>query len=113
MLDNKKMNQFTIVDIIERKIHFTNTNTTFDKIEFQYDNEGELQAYNEMLVDVKVMGENEFVSKYLNIINKLAVRFENEEFTDEKEIEKKSGYNNAIVSILKCINPIYEYDLKD
>lgn len=43
MLGNKKMIQFTIVDIIERKIHFTNT--IFDKIEFQYNNEGEPQAY--------------------------------------------------------------------
>lgn len=45
MLGNKKMIQFTIVDIIERKIHFTNTNTIFDKIEFQYNNEGEPQTY--------------------------------------------------------------------
>jgi hypothetical protein len=113
MLDNKKMTQFTMVDIIERKIHYTNTNSIFDKTEYQDNDKGELLAYNEMLVDVKVMSENEFVYKYLYIINKLAVQFENEEFTDKREIEKMSGYNNAIVSILKCINPIYEYDLKD
>ena len=41
------------------------------------------------------------------------VQFENEEFKDEKEIEKMSGYNNAIVSILECINPIYLYDIND
>ena len=112
-MNNKKLNQFTLVDVIERKIHFTNTNTIFDKTDFKDYNEGELMAYNEMLVDVKEMKENEFVSKYLKIINKLAVQFENEEFTDERKIEKMSGYNNAIVSILKCINPIYEYDLQD
>ncbi|MFT4416790.1 hypothetical protein ACLM5H_23280 [Fredinandcohnia humi] len=111
MIENKKMIQFSMVDIIERKIHFTNTNTIFDKIEYQYIDEGELQALNEMLVDVKVMNENEFVTKYLNIINTLAVQFEKEEFTDERESEKLSGYNNAIVSILECINPIYKYDL--
>ncbi|WP_342543641.1 hypothetical protein MHH33_09045 [Paenisporosarcina sp. FSL H8-0542] len=113
MIDDKKMNQFTLVDVIERKIHFTNTNTIFDKTEFKDINEGELLAYYEMLADVKEMKENEFVSKYLNIINKLTVQFENEELTDRREIEKMSGYNNAIVSILKCINPIYEYDLED
>lgn len=113
MFDDKKVAQFTMVDIIERKIHFTNTNTIFNKTEFQDDNEGELLAYNEMLLDVKVMSENEFVNKYLNIVNKLAAQFENEEFTDKREIEKMSGYNNAIVSILKCINPMYEYDLED
>ncbi|MED4531378.1 hypothetical protein [Metabacillus fastidiosus] len=113
MFADKKVAQFTIVDIIERKIHFTNTNTIFDKTEFQYENEGELLAYNEMLLDVKVMSENDFVNKYLNIINKLSVQFENEEFTDKRELEKMSGYNNAIVSILTCINPIYEYALED
>lgn len=70
-------------------------------------------AYNEMLADVKEIKENEFVNKYLNIIKKLAVQFEDEEFNDKTEVEKMSGYNNAIVSILKCINPIYEYDLED
>ncbi|MFJ8256390.1 hypothetical protein ACIQ4Z_03790 [Peribacillus asahii] len=113
MIDDKNLNQFTLVDVIERRIHFTNTNTIFDKVDFKDMNEGELLAYNEMLADVKEMKESEFVSKYLKIINKLAIQFENEEFTDKREIEKMSGYNNAIVNILKCINPIYEYDLED
>jgi hypothetical protein len=113
MIDDKKLNQFTLVDVIERKIHFTNTNTIYNKTDFKDNNAGELLAYNEMLADVKEMKENEFVSKYLNLINKLAVQFENEAFTDKREIEKMSGYNNAIVSILKCINPIFEYELED
>ncbi|QUW23892.1 hypothetical protein JSQ81_05305 [Sporosarcina sp. Marseille-Q4063] len=102
-----------MVDVIERKIHFTNKNTMLDKIDFKDNDEGELLAYNEMLADVKEMKEIEFVSKYLNIITKLKVQFEDEKFTDKKEIEKMSGYNNAIVTILKCINPIHEYDLGD
>ena len=113
VIDNKELNRFTLVDIIERKIHFTNTNTIFDKTDFKDNDEGELLAYNEMLADVKEMKENEFVSKYQDIINKIALQFESEEFKDEREIEKMSGYNNAIVYILKCINPIYEYDLED
>lgn len=112
-MNNQKLNQFTLVDVIERKIHFINTNTIFDKIELQDTHEGELMAYNEMLADIKEMKENEFVSKYLKIINKIAVQFEDKSFTDERKIEKMSGYNNAIVSILTCINPIYEYDLQD
>jgi hypothetical protein len=111
--ENKKMIQFSMVDIIERKIHFTNTNTIFNKIEYQYNNQGELQAYNEMLVDVRVMDENEFVNKYLTIINTLPVQIEKEESTDERDIQKMSGYNNAIVTILECINPIYKYDLNN
>ena len=112
MIEDKKLKQFTLVDVIERKIHFTNTNTIYDKTEFKDINEGELLAYYEMLADVKEMRENEFVSKYLTIIHKLA-QIENEELSDKREREKMSGYNNAIVSILKCINPIYEYDLED
>jgi hypothetical protein len=110
MTCNRKMIQFSLIDIIERKIHFTKTNTIFDKIEFQYIDEGELQAYNEMLVDIKDMEEGEFVNKYLNIINTLAGKFETD-ITDEKHREKMSGYNNAIVSILECINPILKYEL--
>ncbi|MDQ0232451.1 hypothetical protein J2S19_003762 [Metabacillus malikii] len=29
MIENKKLNQFTLIDVIERKIHFTNTNEGF------------------------------------------------------------------------------------
>ena len=113
MIDNKELTHFTLVDVIERKIHFTKTNTIFDKTDFKDNDEGEMLAYNEMLVDVKEMKENEFVNKYLNIRKILAVQFENEEFDDKKEVERMSGYNNAIVYILECINPIYGYDLED
>ena len=113
MIKDIKLNQFTLANVIERRIHFTNTNTIYDKTDYKYTNEGELLAYNEMLTDVKDMKESEFVNKYLDIINMLSIQFENESFTDENEIEKMSGYNNGIVNILKCINPIFEYDLKD
>lgn len=69
-------------------------------------------AYNEMLVDIAKMDEVEFVRKYLKIIRTLGIKFENKEFNNEKEIEKMSGYNNAIVTILKCIDPIHEFDLE-
>ncbi|MDQ0232614.1 hypothetical protein J2S19_003936 [Metabacillus malikii] len=60
-----------------------------------------------MLADVKEMKGNKFVNKYVNIIKKLALQFEDEKFNDKSEVEKMSGYNNAIFSILKCINLIY------
>lgn len=106
------MTQFTLEDVIERKIQFIKTNEIFDKADFKDNDEGEIIAYHEMLIDVKEMKETEFVSKYLNIMSKLGVLFENEEFTNQSEIEKMSGYNNAIASILKCINPMYEYDME-
>lgn len=101
------------MDVIEGKIHFVKTNTIFDKEDFKDNDEGELLAYNELLADAKEMNENEFVNKYLEIVNRLCKQFRNEEFKDEKQIDKMSGYNNAIVSVLKCINPIYEYELDD
>ncbi|HSQ88582.1 hypothetical protein [Romboutsia sp.] len=113
MLNNKKIKQFNIEDIIKRKIQFTITNSIFDKIEYKENDEGELLAYNEMLADIEIMCEDEFVSKYLEIVEKIGIQFDNKEILDEKEIEKMSGYNNAIVSILKLINPIHEYDLNE
>lgn len=105
--------QLTIEDIIERKIQFTITNSIFDKIEYKENDEGELLAYNEMLVDIKIMGEDTFINKYFEIIKKIGRQFENEEILDAKKIENMSGYNNAIVSILELINPIYKYDLNE
>ncbi|MGL4730586.1 MAG: hypothetical protein ACRCW0_03250 [Clostridium sp.] len=110
---NKKMKQFTIIDIIERKIKFIKCNTIFEKIEWKNNDEGELLAYNEMLDDVKLMNEEDFVTKYLKIVNNLSIQFNNEEILNQDDLEKMSGYNNAIISILKCINPIYEYDLSE
>ena len=63
MIDNKELTQFTLADVIERKIHFTKTNTIFDKTDFKDNDEGEMLAYNEMLVDVKEMKENETCKK--------------------------------------------------
>ena len=35
IINNKTLKRFTLVDVIERKIQFTNTNTIFDKIDFK------------------------------------------------------------------------------
>ena len=39
--------------------------------------------------------------------------FEEEEFNDKGEVDKLSGYNNTIVSIMRCINPQYGYASED
>lgn len=113
MLNNKKVINFTIEDIIERKIQFTISNTIFDKVENKENDKGELLAYNEMLLDIKIMSEDVFISKYLEIIERIGKQFENEEILDEKKIAEMSGYNNAIISIVELINPIYKYDLPE
>lgn len=110
-----KLNEFTLVDVINRKVRFTKTNPRFNIPDFQNDNEGALLAYSEMLEDIstKEMSEDEFVSKYLAIIKILSKKFENDEFENLDEIEKMSGYNNAIVSVLICLDPIYEYEVEE
>ena len=115
-MENKKLAEFTLLDIIERQINFTKTNTIFDRKDFETYNEGSLLALKEMLADVKEMTEDEFTNKYLNIMRKLADQFEGfeeKEFNDEGEVDKLSGYNNAIISIMMCINPQYQYPSED
>ena len=114
MINNKKMTEFTLIDVIERQVHFTKTNTVFDKTDFKDYDEGKLLAFSEMLKDINQMKEDEFVDKYRNIMKKLANRFEaNEAVEDESEVEKLVGYNNAIVTIMMCIDPNFEYELQD
>ncbi|MGB6406542.1 MAG: hypothetical protein WBF39_03645 [Planococcus donghaensis] len=110
---NKKLTEFTLKDVIERKITFTETNTIYDKKDYEDYNAGNLAALDEMLGDIKESNEEEFVKKYLEIMKGISKQFEKEEFTDTREVEKLSGYNNAIVDIMKCINPYYEYDVED
>ncbi|GAB6931147.1 hypothetical protein JCM10914A_51300 [Paenibacillus sp. JCM 10914] len=71
IISDKKLNQFTLEDVIQRKVQFTNTNTIFDKTDFKDNDEGELLAYHEMLSDVRGMTECEFVNKYVKIIKEL------------------------------------------
>lgn len=115
-MGNQKMAEFTLLDVIERQIHFTKKNTIFDEKDFETYNEGCLLALNEILTDVKEMDEDEFTNKYLLIMKKLAGQFEEleeDKFNDEGEVDKLSGYNNAIISIMMCINPQYQYPLED
>lgn len=110
---SKKMKQFTIVDIIERQMQFIESNTVFDKIEFKYDYEGKLLAYNEMLKDIKIMNENDFANKYFNIVKNLRTKLNNEESLNPEYVEKMSGYDGSIELILTYIDPMYEHDLPE
>lgn len=110
-ISNKKMMEFTLIDVIERQIIFTETNTVFDKKDFEDYNAGKFTAYNEMKADVKELNEDEFVEKYLKKMKRLSKQVEKEEIGDTREVERLSGYNNAIVSIMMFIDPIFEYEL--
>lgn len=118
-IDNKKLTEFTLIDIIERHIKFTRVNTLYDKEEYDgaYD-KVQLSAFAELLIDAKEMREIDFVDKYKVKITTLGNHFDqltidDKSSTDDKtEIERLSGYNNAIVAILACIDPLHEFDLE-
>ncbi len=103
------MRNINLVSIIQARISFIKMNTIFNREEMQYVYEGELKAYNEMLVDIDTYSVNDFTDKYLLIVKDLDISFENNKFLIESEREMWSGYNNAIVFVLSLIDPRYEY----
>ena len=57
-MNNKKLAEFTLLDVIERQINFIKTNTIFDTKDFETYDEGSLLALNEMSADVREMAED-------------------------------------------------------
>jgi len=70
-------------------------------------------AYKEILLDLRNFSESEFVTKYLDVVKELSKQIDKRELLPVSEMEEKAGYNNAIVSILSLINPIYEFETED
>lgn len=108
MADNKSLSQFTLLDVIERKIQFIKSKPIFD---IDYD-EGQLLIYYLMLADVKEMNEDDFMNSYLEYLTNYQQDFECNEYQDKEKLTNYfNGCRNAILSILKCINPIYEFQV--
>ena len=108
----KKVKQITLKEIVENNMEFCLNNDIFDKVEYANINEGEVLAYTQILDDIEVMSSDEFIEKYIRELKNLGKKLEDSRNLEEKEIEKLSGFNNAIVNVLKLINPIYEYMLE-
>ena len=109
---NKDMiKNINLRDIINARIDFIENNSIFDKNEYMYVNKGEINAYEEILLDIELLSVKAFIEKYISILKKINFTLENENLEESNEREKLSGYNNAIVFILSLINPIYEYEL--
>ncbi len=105
----KKVGKINLMDIINNKEKFILNNNIFNKEDYIIYNSGELLAYKEMKSDFCKLNTNQFVDKYLKKIVEIKKIIDEEKDTDK--IEKISGYNNAIVSILELIDPKYKYDL--
>jgi len=98
-----------LIDILCNKEKFISENDIFDKKEYATYNSGELLAYSEMKKDILILDIEKFVDKYLKILEELNQKIDKEK--NKENIEKLSGYNNAIISILELINPRYKYYL--
>ncbi len=110
-MNENKMKNFNLSDIITARINFINDNDIFDKNEYYYINMGEMKAYEEMLKDLEILCVSDFICKYRNFLIRINQDFEDNTIKDNNEREMLSGYNNAIVFVLSLINPIYEYEV--
>ena len=109
-LENELLSRFTLVNMIEREIMFIHKQALFDKAYYQSYDEGQLLAFEQMLEDVRVMYEDEFVNKYLTLLNTVTDSFKTSERQDEAIERKLAGYNDAISTIVTYIRPEYPYN---
>lgn len=92
----------TLENIIQRKIlYFQNDSNK----ELLATNAGYVRGFNQMLLDMNLT-ETEFIKKYLDIVRSLKDMFED----PEGNIDELSGYNNAIVDVLRLLDEKYLYD---
>lgn len=101
--------RLTLEEIILRQIEFIRSNSVFDKNENENYNKGRLLALEEILNDLPELNQEGFKVKYSRIVVQLGLRFDKGEIKDESELERYSGYNNGIVSILVLIDPKLEF----
>lgn len=105
-MENELLSRFTLANMIEREIMFIHKQTIFDKAYYQSYDEGRLLAFEQMLEDVRAMYEDEFVNKYLALLNSVTDPFK----TYEQQDHKLVGYNDAILTIITYIRPEYPYN---
>ena len=110
MYVSKKACDFNIKDILEKRIIFLDD--IIDEEENQIYKEGVLNAYIDMQKDMTLLNTDDFVKKYVYKLKEIGNILENKEASTVAETEKIIGYNNAVVSILEVIDPIYKYDLE-
>ena len=110
MYVSKKACDFNIKDILDKRIIFLDD--IIDEEENQIYKEGVLNAYIDMQKDMTLLNTDDFVKKYVYKLKEICNILENKEASTVAETEKIIGYNNAVVSILEVIDPIYKYDLE-
>lgn len=99
--------ELTLYDIINRKLQFVNKSEYFNTEEYKLYNEGETLAYKLIMEDLIKFDTNNFINKYIKIIININAKIALT--VDEEEKEWLAGYNNAVISVLELIDPVYKY----
>lgn len=112
------MREITLEDIVRSQMKFYLEDNFFNENDIEHLLKGKKLAYTEILEDIQILSEEEFIEKYLRKLAESKKYFEALCMTqvkniEEEEWEQKEGYHNTIVNILKILNPIYEFDLDD
>ncbi|WP_445001713.1 hypothetical protein [Exiguobacterium alkaliphilum] len=108
-MGDKKLITFSLADIIKKRIHFVETQAIYDRIYYKDADEGSFLALHEMLEDVEEMHEEEFLNKYVLMLEKSFNQIAEEQMDDDEPSMKLSGYTQAIFEILEYIRPEYRY----
>lgn len=102
------VSDISLEEIIKRKIMYYQSDTKTETIQ---ENKGYIRGYKEILEDLH-MEESDFTDKYLKIVSDLDVTFEETDYLGNEElIDELSGYNNAIVDVLRLIDEKYLYPI--
>ncbi|WP_214794992.1 MULTISPECIES: hypothetical protein [unclassified Exiguobacterium] len=120
-MNHLKLSSFTIIDVIERQIHFVETNDVFEDLsvedlhigQLRNFQTGQLLALRAMLSDVMEMKENQFLEKYLTVMDDLNERYKAGEFSSHGQTDQLNGYTTAVINILSCIDPEFCFALED
>ncbi|WP_445001712.1 hypothetical protein [Exiguobacterium alkaliphilum] len=102
-----------LADVIERYIYFIESEAVYTNEHFENQNTGKLSALNKMLTDIEDLNEEEFLQKYLEIMDHLNTRYENGEFKEKYELNHLFGYTIAVKKIMGCVDPEFHYLLDD
>lgn len=100
----------TLEEIIKRKIkYFIND----DDQEAISTNKGYIRGFEEILMDIN-MPEESFVEKYVDKIKEIQMIFDkvsNSQISlTNEDVDELSGYNNAVVEVLRLLNEKYLYE---
>lgn len=110
-MENRDLAIFTLQDIIERKILFIKKQKGFEINYYKSYDEGSLLALEQMMKDVQLMYEEDFLKKYLLALNKSCKQLKLSKSTNEIISSKLLGYNDSILQIISYINPEIPYTI--